>query len=102
MPLRDAAPAMVVASALVAWLTLTVPPAARLLQLAILGSMLYVGYLAWRGARGIRAAQRRTTAQILTVAMGPDGGSGYAEAAAVDAGLHPEVTLAVRRDHHVA
>lgn len=35
-------------------------------------------------SRGIRAAQRRTTAQVLTVAMGPDGGSGYAEAASVD------------------
>jgi predicted Zn-dependent protease len=41
--------------------------------------------IAVANSRGIRAAQRRTTAQILTVAMGPDGGSGYAEAAAVDA-----------------
>jgi predicted Zn-dependent protease len=35
-------------------------------------------------SKGIRTSQRRTTAQLLTVAMGPDGGSGYAEAAAVD------------------
>lgn len=35
-------------------------------------------------SKGIRAAQRRTTSQLLTVAMAPDGGSGYAEAAAVD------------------
>ncbi|HEY0443401.1 MAG TPA: metallopeptidase TldD-related protein [Candidatus Limnocylindrales bacterium] len=36
-------------------------------------------------SKGIRAAQRRTTSQLITVHMGPDGGSGYAEAAAVDA-----------------
>jgi predicted Zn-dependent protease len=34
---------------------------------------------------GIRAAQRRTTCQLLCVCMGPDGGSGYAERNAVDA-----------------
>jgi PmbA protein len=34
---------------------------------------------------GIRAAGARTTSQLIVVAMGPDGGSGYAEAAAVDA-----------------
>ncbi len=36
-------------------------------------------------SRGIRAEQERTTAQLITVHMAPDGGSGYAEAAAVDA-----------------
>jgi len=56
MTTRVIAAGILVASALVAWLALTVPLAARLLQLAILGSMLYVGYLAWRGAQGIRAA----------------------------------------------
>jgi predicted Zn-dependent protease len=35
-------------------------------------------------SKGVRAAQRRTVSQLLTVAMAPDGGSGYAEAAAVD------------------
>ena len=35
-------------------------------------------------SKGIRAAQQRTVSQLLTVAMAPDGGSGYAEAAAVD------------------
>jgi predicted Zn-dependent protease len=35
-------------------------------------------------SKGIRASQRRTTSQLLTVAMAPDGGSGYAESAAVD------------------
>jgi PmbA protein len=35
-------------------------------------------------SNGVRAAQRRTVSQLLTVAMAPDGGSGYAESAAVD------------------
>jgi predicted Zn-dependent protease len=34
---------------------------------------------------GARAAATRTTSQLITVSMGPGGGSGYAEAAAVDA-----------------
>ncbi len=34
---------------------------------------------------GIRSAGSRTTSQLIVVAMGPEGGSGYAEAAAVDA-----------------
>ena len=36
-------------------------------------------------SKGVRAAGTRTTAQLITVSMGPGGGSGYAEAAAVDA-----------------
>jgi PmbA protein len=36
-------------------------------------------------SKGIRASQRRTTSQLITVHMAPDGGSGYAEQAAVDA-----------------
>jgi PmbA protein len=35
-------------------------------------------------SKGIRAAQQRTVSQLLTVAMAPDGGSGYSESAAVD------------------
>ncbi len=34
---------------------------------------------------GVRASGSRTWSQLLTVSMGPDGGSGYAEAASVDA-----------------
>jgi PmbA protein len=34
---------------------------------------------------GIRAAERRTSAQLLTVHMSPDGGTGYAEAVSMDA-----------------
>ena len=40
--------------------------------------------MAVANSKGIRASQRRTTSQLLTVAMAPDGGSGYAESAAVD------------------
>ena len=36
-------------------------------------------------SKGIRASGTRTVAQLLTVSMGPDGGSGYAEQASVDA-----------------
>ena len=36
-------------------------------------------------SHGVRANGTRTVAQLLTVSMGPDGGSGYAEQAAVDA-----------------
>jgi PmbA protein len=41
--------------------------------------------LAVANSKGIRADQRRTTSQLLTVMMASDGGSGYAEAAGVDA-----------------
>ena len=36
-------------------------------------------------SKGIRVAGSRTVSQLITVSMGPDGGSGYAESAAVDA-----------------
>lgn len=36
-------------------------------------------------SKGIRAAERRTTSQLLTVSMGPDNGTGYAEQCSVDA-----------------
>ncbi|HEX8940439.1 MAG TPA: TldD/PmbA family protein [Candidatus Limnocylindrales bacterium] len=41
--------------------------------------------LAVASSPGIRGLTSRTWSQLLTVQMGPDGGSGYAEAAAVDA-----------------
>ncbi len=41
--------------------------------------------LAVASSPGIRAIASRTYAQLITVQMAPDGGSGYAEAAAVDA-----------------
>jgi PmbA protein len=40
--------------------------------------------IAVANSKGVHASQRRTTSQLLTVAMAPDGGSGYAESAAVD------------------
>lgn len=36
-------------------------------------------------SNGVRVAWTRTTSQLITVSMGPGGGTGYAEAAAVDA-----------------
>jgi len=41
--------------------------------------------MAVANSAGARAAGTRTTSQFITVSMGPDGGSGYAEAASVDA-----------------
>jgi predicted Zn-dependent protease len=41
--------------------------------------------IAVASTRGIRAAERRTASQLLTVTMGPDDGTGYAEQCAVDA-----------------
>jgi predicted Zn-dependent protease len=41
--------------------------------------------IAVANSKGIRAVQVRTTSQLITVSMEADGGSGYAEAAAVDA-----------------
>ena len=41
--------------------------------------------IAVANSAGVRAAGTRTTSQLITVSMGPGGGSGYAEAAAVDA-----------------
>lgn len=41
--------------------------------------------LAVANSKGIRSAGTRTVAQLLTVSMGPGEGTGYAEAAAVDA-----------------
>ena len=41
--------------------------------------------IAVANSKGIRAAERRTTSQLLTVSMGPDNGTGYAEQCAIDA-----------------
>jgi len=42
--------------------------------------------IAIANSKGISAVQRRTSAQLLTVSMAPNGGTGYAEAVAVDVG----------------
>jgi predicted Zn-dependent protease len=36
-------------------------------------------------SRGVRTAEARTSSQLITVSMGPENGTGYAESAAVDA-----------------
>ncbi len=41
--------------------------------------------IAVANTKGIRAAEARTAAQLVVVAMGPDDGTGYAEVASVDA-----------------
>ena len=64
MTTRAIAAGILVLSAVVAWLTISVPLAARIMQLAIVGSMLYVAYLAWHGARGIRDAYRDAAAAV--------------------------------------
>ncbi len=56
MATRATAAGFLAVSALVAWVTITVPLAARMLQVSIVLSMLYVAYLAWRGARVMRQA----------------------------------------------
>jgi 1,2-diacylglycerol 3-beta-glucosyltransferase len=58
MASRVFAASFLLVSAVVAWITITVPIAARALQLGVLLSMVYVGYLAWRGMRVMRAAIR--------------------------------------------
>ena len=44
-------------------------------------------------SKGVRVAGTRTTSQLITVSMGPGGGSGYAEAAAVDASTIDAATI---------
>jgi len=41
--------------------------------------------MAVANSKGVRATHERTTSQLLTVHMSPDGGTGYAEVAATDA-----------------
>ncbi len=54
MATRAFAAAFLIASALVAWLTITIPLAARALQLGIGVSVAYVAWLAWHGSRVLR------------------------------------------------
>jgi len=56
MATRLAAAAFLLASAVVAWVTITMPLAARALQLGIALSMAYVAWLAWRGSSVLRRA----------------------------------------------
>jgi 1,2-diacylglycerol 3-beta-glucosyltransferase len=54
MATRIAAAALLAASAAIGWLTITVPLAARALQIGIGVSMVYIAWLAWRGGRVLR------------------------------------------------
>jgi 1,2-diacylglycerol 3-beta-glucosyltransferase len=56
MATRLLASGLLAASMLMAWLTINVALAARLLQAGIALSVVYVAYLAWRGHRAIRTA----------------------------------------------
>lgn len=70
MATRAAAAAVLLVSALMAWATITIPLAARVLQLSVVGSMLYIAYLAWRGNRAMRRALQAGLA-TEPVAHGP-------------------------------
>jgi 1,2-diacylglycerol 3-beta-glucosyltransferase len=61
---RLLAGAILIASALIAWLAISAWPAARLLQAAIGLSLLYVAYLAWRGWRVMRDALQPQPARV--------------------------------------
>jgi 1,2-diacylglycerol 3-beta-glucosyltransferase len=56
MATRVAAASFLAASALAAWLAISLPFAARVLQLLIVVSIGYVGWLAWHGSRVMRRA----------------------------------------------
>jgi 1,2-diacylglycerol 3-beta-glucosyltransferase len=56
MATRAVAAGVLVAAALIAWVTITIPLAARLLQVAIGISVIYVALLALRAAKVLRAA----------------------------------------------
>jgi 1,2-diacylglycerol 3-beta-glucosyltransferase len=56
MATRVSAAALLAASAAVAWLAVSIPLVARGLQVMIVASMAYVGWLAWRGGRVMRRA----------------------------------------------
>jgi len=68
MAIRGFAASFLVASAVVAWVSVTVPLAARILQLSVVFSMLYVAWLAWRGGRVMRRAfaEGRSGAAVAT------------------------------------
>jgi cellulose synthase/poly-beta-1,6-N-acetylglucosamine synthase-like glycosyltransferase len=58
MRARAVSAVFLVVAALVAWLTVTEPLAARVLQAGVAASLVYVAWLAWRGSRVMRGALR--------------------------------------------
>jgi 1,2-diacylglycerol 3-beta-glucosyltransferase len=69
MATRAVAAALLGASALIAWVTISAPVAARALQLAIIASIAYVAWLAWHGSR----VMRRCLAEARSGAGEPTG-----------------------------
>ena len=69
MAVRLFAAAFLLASVIVAWVTITVPAAARALQFGIALSITYVAWLAWRGSRVLR----RVTEDARSGAAEPTG-----------------------------
>jgi 1,2-diacylglycerol 3-beta-glucosyltransferase len=63
MTTRIAAAAILLASALIAWLAITFAVVARALQAVVAISLVYVAYLALRGYQSMRDARRATVAQ---------------------------------------
>lgn len=63
MATRLLAGGLLLASAIISWLTINIVLAARLLQAVIGLSVLYVAYLAWRGGRAMRGALRHEAAR---------------------------------------
>ena len=68
MTTRILAAAILVASAVIAWLAITFSLAARALQAAIAISLVYVAYLALRGYQAMRDARRSTAVVAITTA----------------------------------
>ena len=85
MRTRVGAGAVLVVTAAVAWVTITVPLAARVLQASIVVSMLYVAYLAWRGSRVMQRALRDSTSA--------GGGAGMSVGGNQPAGRLPSISL---------
>ena len=69
MATRAVAASFLAVSALVAWLAISVPFAARVLQVLIVVSMIYVAWLAWHGSR----VMRRAYAEAASGAAEPTG-----------------------------
>jgi 1,2-diacylglycerol 3-beta-glucosyltransferase len=68
MGTRLAAAGVLAAAVVIAWITITVPIAARALQLSVVASMGYVAFLAWRGSRVMRRAYTAGSLQPVDAA----------------------------------
>lgn len=73
MATRAAAAAVLIITALVAWAAITNALAARVLQVSVVASMLYVAYLSWRGSRAVRRALDAGRSDVEETADGDPG-----------------------------